>query len=552
MRTARPGSASGATHRCTSSCCCSRSRCCRSGSRGCRTRPLSHPVAWLLLALLVSIGLPFFALSTSAAVLQKWYSATDAEGARDPYFLYAASNLGSFIALLAYPLIVEPTLRLRQQSAWWSVGYGVLIVLTAVVRRRGLATRPQPVTVPAAISEPAEPIAWGRRLRWVALAFAPSSLLLAVTSYISTDVASVPLLWVGPLSIYLVTFVVAFSPSAVRARALARRFMPLAVIVLTLVLIAQMNQPLSYVIPVHLGGVRHRGALLPRRACAGSAVSRAADGVLFVDCVRRHAGRPLQRAARARRSSSAIAEYPLVLALTVPAAPARAPTRPSWSSRRVRPGCATSSSRSSIGAAAPAAVLVNNQFGSESRFLILGAGVPAVIAFGQQRRPIRFVGLCRGVAALRRVRRRVRSAAPCIPTRTFFGIYRVREDDRLHFRFMFHGTTLHGMQSTLPERRHEPLSYLPQDRPDRTGVRRGAGRVAGDRGGGRWPRRRDRWQATRARRSAGPSTRSIPRSNASPGTPTISHTSRIAGRGAASRSAMPGSRWFGRVRSNTA
>ena len=87
----------------------------------------------------------------------------------------------------------------------------------------------------------------------MALAFAPSSLLLAVTSYIATDVASVPLLWVGPLSIYLMTFVVAFSPSAVRARALARRFMPLAVIVITVTLIAQMNQPLSYVIPVHLG-----------------------------------------------------------------------------------------------------------------------------------------------------------------------------------------------------------------------------------------------------------------------------------------------------------
>ena len=91
-----------------------------------------HPVAWLLLALLTSIGLPFFVLSTSAAVLQKWYSVTGDEGARDPYFLYAASNLGSFAALMAYPLLVEPTLRLRQQASLWTAGYVALLLLTAV------------------------------------------------------------------------------------------------------------------------------------------------------------------------------------------------------------------------------------------------------------------------------------------------------------------------------------------------------------------------------------------------------------------------------------
>ncbi len=417
---------------------------------------LSHPVAWLLLALLVSIGLPFFALSTSAAVLQKWYSATNAEGARDPYFLYAASNLGSFMALLAYPLIVEPTLRLRQQSAWWSVGYGVLIVLTAscaaaVWRRDRTAGE-----VPAAISEPAEPLAWSRRLRWVALAFAPSSLLLAVTSYISTDVASVPLLWVVPLSIYLVTFVVAFSPSAVRARALARRFMPLAVIVLTLLLIAQMDQPLSYVIPVHLGAFAIvalfcHGELAQDRPSP----ARLTEFFLWIAFGGMLGG--LFNALVAPVVFVGIVEYPLVLALTCLLRRSDAPTRPE--DRQASAWLRDIVVAVAIGAAALASVLVNNRFESQSRLLILGAAVPALIAFGQQRRPIRFFGC---VAALLISGAFVHGAfgRTIHASRTFFGVYRVHADDRLHYRFMFHGTTLHGMQSTLPERRHESLSYF--------------------------------------------------------------------------------------------
>ncbi|MGZ8851424.1 MAG: hypothetical protein ACXW3E_13995, partial [Thermoanaerobaculia bacterium] len=143
------------------------------------------PFGWLLLALFGSIGLPFFALSTSAAVLQKWFSATDDESAGDPYFLYAASNLGSFIALLAYPLAVEPMLRLQDQARLWTTGYALLVLLSlacaAVVWRRGTASAAHHRSAVAA-SESAEPLSWTRRGRWIALAFVPSSLLLAVTN----------------------------------------------------------------------------------------------------------------------------------------------------------------------------------------------------------------------------------------------------------------------------------------------------------------------------------------------------------------------------------
>jgi len=111
-----------------------------------------------------------------------------------------------------------------------------------------------PADVWARLAAPlaSETISWRRRVRWTALAFVPSSLLMAVTSYMSTDVASVPLMWMVPLGVYLGTFVAAFSARGGRARALAGRFMPLAIIGLTLLIIAQMNQPAAIVIPVHL------------------------------------------------------------------------------------------------------------------------------------------------------------------------------------------------------------------------------------------------------------------------------------------------------------
>src|SRR5262249_51105256 len=120
--------------------------------------PAQNPIGWLLLVLLMSIGLPFFVLSTSAAVLQKWYASTDGDRADDPYFLYAASNLGSFIALIAYPLVVEPTLRLQQQTQLWTAGYAVFVALAfacaACVWRQRTALRPaHAVAAPAAAAE---------------------------------------------------------------------------------------------------------------------------------------------------------------------------------------------------------------------------------------------------------------------------------------------------------------------------------------------------------------------------------------------------------------
>jgi SAM-dependent methyltransferase len=170
----------------------------------------NHPTIWLLGVLGVSIGAPFAALSATAPLVQAWHARTFGEGeGNEPYVLYAASNLGSLLALLAYPLIVEPTLTLHAQRLGWSGGYVAFILLMAglaiaVIRAGGAAT-----SVPAPRTA-APPIAWRERLTWVVLAAIPSSLMLGVTTYITTDVASAPFLWVLPLALYLLSFIIAF------------------------------------------------------------------------------------------------------------------------------------------------------------------------------------------------------------------------------------------------------------------------------------------------------------------------------------------------------
>jgi SAM-dependent methyltransferase len=170
----------------------------------------NHPTLWLLGVLAVSIGAPFAVLSATAPLAQAWHARMFGEGeGQEPYVLYAASNLGSLLALLAYPLVVEPSLTLHAQRWSWSAGYLAFIVLIA-----GLAVsllRDGGHAAPARQAQPgARPVAWRDRLTWVALAAIPSSLMLGVTTYITTDVASAPFLWVLPLALYLLTFIVAF------------------------------------------------------------------------------------------------------------------------------------------------------------------------------------------------------------------------------------------------------------------------------------------------------------------------------------------------------
>jgi hypothetical protein len=169
------------------------------------------PVLWLLRTLTVMVGLPFLLVGTAGPVLQAWFAETADVRSHDPYFLFAASNLGSFGGLLAYPFLIEPHVSLHAQRLAWSWGFGAFAVLTvgcAVVARRGASRTLQRRDDPAG---PHSRVPARTLLRWTVLAFLPASLSLAVTSHLSTDVAAIPLLWVIPLAVYLATFVTAFS-----------------------------------------------------------------------------------------------------------------------------------------------------------------------------------------------------------------------------------------------------------------------------------------------------------------------------------------------------
>ena len=160
---------------------------------------------WLILGLLAStIGLPFVLLSSTSPLVQAWLARPSSAGVRPPYRLFALSNFGSMLALLSYPVVVEPHLAIRTQAVTWSVLYALFAVLCATTawrHRTGEVVRRMATDRPP----------WAKRLLWFALAAAPSGLLLAMTNYMLQNVAAIPLFWIVPLALYLLSFVFAFN-----------------------------------------------------------------------------------------------------------------------------------------------------------------------------------------------------------------------------------------------------------------------------------------------------------------------------------------------------
>jgi hypothetical protein len=175
----------------------------------------ANPFLWVPWLLLVSIGPLFFVVSAQAPLLQRWFALSDGG---DPYPLYAASNLGSFVGLIAYPLLAEPLLGVSQQRWLWSLGYALLMILVAWcglrLPRTEVAVRPEGIAQ--------ETPGWRAMASWVALAAVPSGLILSTTLHITTDLVAMPLLWVLPLGAYLLSFTVAFAARRAPARWIAR------------------------------------------------------------------------------------------------------------------------------------------------------------------------------------------------------------------------------------------------------------------------------------------------------------------------------------------
>ncbi len=210
----------------------------------------TNPTLWLLKILAITVGFPFFVLSATAPLLQRWFSHSSHSSAKDPYFLYAVSNAGSMLSLLAFPFLLEPRWNLGTQTRYWAIGYVLLVVLIGLCAL--LIGGKQGVREWNYASTDVERVPLITRMEWVSLALIPSSLMLGVTTHISTDVASMPLIWIIPLALYLLTFILAFANRQVLTLKVATLLTPAAVIGLGFIVL--LKPPISAwtVIGLHL------------------------------------------------------------------------------------------------------------------------------------------------------------------------------------------------------------------------------------------------------------------------------------------------------------
>jgi hypothetical protein len=411
--------------------------------------PAEGEAFWLLGLFTVSIGLPFFALSANAPLLQAWFARTGHPLAKDPYFLYAASNIGSFLALVSYPFLIEPLARLPDQTGYWSLMFYFLIVMIGAC---GLLLWRSPGRLPKetnAVSGRVRAPSTRDAVTWVALAAVPSGLLVAVTAYISTDVASIPLLWVIPLALYLATFVIVFARRPLIRHEHAVMVQPAFVIAL---IVIQVFDGLDYILLTvtvnsaaffFLALVCH-GELAKRRPPARYLTSfylwMSAGGVIG----------GISAGLIAPHVFSWIAEYPILIVLAC----------------LCRPGLKFSTDRVSIlfwvafAAVAAGAIVPRLGFGWEPEIRYYTWFLSALLAVAVLcwRDPLKFAA----VIALCFVTIRIYEVygVSQYALRSFFGVHRVYETNSGQFRVLKHGTTIHGAQQ-LADGDGKPLSGRP-------------------------------------------------------------------------------------------
>lgn len=414
----------------------------------------SSPIPWLLALMIVAVGLPFFAVSATSPVLQKWFAGTKGRRAPDPYFLYAASNAGSLLALLSYPAWIEPSLRLAQQSKLWFCGYGALVVLVAGGAVRSWRSAASPADAPPkAVEAPPKPVV-ARRARWVLLAFVPSSLMLGVTTYLSSEIAAVPLMWIVPLAIYLLTFVLVFARRQLFSRPMLARALPIVMMPLVLALNMQATEPIGWLMLLHLAAF-----FIAAMLCHGElAADRPAPTHLTEFYLWLSVGGALGgvfNALVAPLIFHSVTEYPLALVLAclvgLPAAPG---------SETLRGRAADWLAAALLGALTAGLVLAvqATRFKADAAMSGLVFGGPALVCYFFSRRPLRFA-LGTGALLLAGTLYQGEKGRVLHAERSFFGVHRVTLDPSGQYHLLVHGTTLHGMQSLDPARRREALTY---------------------------------------------------------------------------------------------
>ena len=419
------------------------------------------PIPWLLVTMAGTVGLPFFVLSGTGPMLQRWFANTGHPGAANPYWLYAASNLGSMLGLLGYPFFVEPRWRLAGQSAYWMLGYLVLVALIV-----GCALALRGATGPAAAVDAAgeavrdEPVTRRERLVWTALAFVPSSLLLSVTTFITTDLAPVPLLWVLPLALYLLTFTLAFAGRPPIPHRWMVAAQPALLGGVALLLMHGFTRRPEYVIPLHLGmlfvtGMVCHGELARRRP----AVRHLTEFYLWISLGGVLGG--IFNVLVAPVLFSRLWEYPLVLAAAALARP--------WPSREKRAG-GRASWWGAVRAAGFVAVLLlvsdTNLAGLPALAVLLipmAAAVLLAVALG--RTPV-WLAACLAAALAIQTAGSLRDRTTLLAERSFFGRFTVvLNPGQGGVHALYHGSTLHGAQKRAPAERREPITYYVEEGP---------------------------------------------------------------------------------------
>jgi hypothetical protein len=444
-------------------------------STGGWNQALSSRALVLLAVLGKSATLPLVLVSATAPLLQCWFALTDHPRARDPYFLYAASNSGSLLALLAYPLVIEPNLGVNAQTEIWRRGFLVLAILVlacGVIARRQCWSRG--VRDGAHEHEPSpEPrggsgeldrgtiLDAGILLKWLALVFIPSSWLLGVTTYLTTDMASIPLFWVIPLSVYLLSFVIAFSRVGARAASAARRLLPYLVMPLVLLMSSGMGHMVWIVLHVltfFVGAVACHGALAQSRPGAQRV------GAYYVVIATGGLLGGIWTALLAPLVFDRVAEYPLAVVLgclITLGSQARHEGRAvkEWVGDLLFGGVVF----------LLVLILATNQLGlAESVLGVIGvmvaSGLGILACVRARGRPIRFVATVASILAASSFARGPNGRLLHVE-RNFFGVIRVTSDDERNAHRLFHGSTLHGQQSLAAKLRCEPSTYYTRSGP---------------------------------------------------------------------------------------
>jgi hypothetical protein len=426
--------------------------------------PASGYAFWLLGLFTVSIGLPFFALAANNPLLQAWFVRTGHPNGPDPYFLYASSNIGSFLALLSYPVLLEPMFTLRTQNLIWTGGYGLLIALIAacaVLLLRSPAAAAEARTEDAAAPAPT----WILRARWMFLAAVPSGLLIAVTAHISTDVAAAPLLWVLPLSLYLLTWVLVFQSRPLLPHNWMLMLQPLAIAGVIVLLAFGGEQNLLLTLGGHqlcffVIAMACHGELARTRPAAkdltGFYVALSFGGMvggLFAGLI-------------APFAFSWVAEYPILLALAALCRPPGGGERlPRWS-RWYWPFLAVLAVALIVPAYTDSRIM---HWLDDNRVRMIGAigGLSALLALGLN--ASRWKIFATVALALVLIRAYPADDGRVETVRSFFGVHKIVVTPQGRYHVLMHGTTIHGAQKfqnddgTPLTGRPEPITYYHED-----------------------------------------------------------------------------------------